>query len=1086
MSRHCWVPGNRIFRLIAGFAPVVLLLVLGAVNVAAQTTVATLEGSVMDESEAVIPGATVSMVHTGTNDTRTTTTNELGNYQFPQLPVGRYELTVEASGFQTHILQEIGLQVNARRREDVRLQVGQVTEQVTVEAMALTVNTTNPAIGEVIDQKPIVDLPLNGRNFLQLAQLTPGTIPPVLQNGEDTTSSFNGRRANLSVGISGTRQVSGAYLFDGVLGREEFYGAVAVQPVLEGIAEFKIMRGYFSPEFAAPAVVSVVSKSGTNEWHGAAWEFLRNDALDARNTFDLTGSKPAFRQNQFGGSVGGPIVRDKLFVMANTEVLRVRQSFSQNLLVPTSSMLGGDLSGFGTIYDPASANAQKIKDPFSNNMIPQTRIANFSAIYNDFILTSSTSPLDPTVQQTGINFLGVQRVVQDTDKFDTRWDYIMSEKNRIFGRFTSDITDQTDENPKRGASRVYPLHSYNGVLSFSRIFSPTFINDVRVGFSRSYLHAGGPVQGENPNWPAFFGLSNISTSEKCSGVPIARLQEFGGWGFPSGSCLNVLNQNLTIFDNASYVAGRHSISFGGSLERVNLRHEVAFGPQGTFSFTKQFTEGFDGADPIANTGHVIADYLLGWPIQGTGQAKVSPTYRRGWWWAFYINDDVKVSNRFTLNLGMRYQIQEPLIEKFDNISDFDYPTGQQRFAGVDGVPRGMYDTDLNDFAPRIGFAWRPFGESTSIRASYGVFYDRLPGNDQAWQGISPPLNIGQAFNTPDQIVPTVNIDTLFPKPDLSGGLPDGGFLFNLGARRNPYLQQWTFSIQRNLPWDLFWEIAYVGSKGAKLSKRYDRNVGSPPEPGDTRSAQERRPYPNLAFILSDEGAGMSKYHALQTSLRKSYSSGITFMLNYLWGRSMDTDSYDGKATRFYFPGSNDYGRSIFDVRQRLVFSLNYDLPFGSDASGFKKHLIGGWAINGITALQTGLPFHAYASDRSNAAITFGGRPDRVCNGNLPSDQRTREVWLDTSCFVPPGLNRIGNAGVHYLDTDGNKTQDVGISKNFEFTETMRVQFRFEAFNLFNNTNLNRPATNASAPATFGRIFAAQRARVMQFGLKFYF
>ncbi len=588
-----------------------------AASAYAQTTVAQLLGTVADASGAAVVGASVQLVNEGTNELRKAVSDSEGGYHFTQLPVGVYTLTVESPGFQKVTVTGIALKVDDRRREDVSLSVGEVTQEVTVAAAAAAVNSTNATIGEVITQKPIVDLPLNGRNFLQLAQLTPGTIPPVLQNGEDTTSSFNGNRSNLSVGISGTRQVSGAYLFDGVLGREEFYGAVAIQPVLEGIAEFKIMRGYFAPEFGSPAIVSVVSKSGTNNWHGAVWEFLRNDRLDARNTFDMVTRKPPFRQNQFGGSIDGPIIKDKLFLHFDHEQLRVRQSFSQNLLVPTSAMLAGDFRGFNPIYDPATANASKIKQPFPNNIVPADRIGAFAQKYNEFLLTSSISPRDPNVVRTGINYFGSQRVITDEIKFGGRIDYLLSAKDRVFGRMTYDETDQTNLSPQRGSARIFPLHSRNAVLSWSRVVSANTVNDLRVGFDRAFIHAGGPVPGENPNWPAFFGLKNIATSPRCSGVPIVRLQEYGAWGFPSGSCINSTNQNLFVFDNASLVKGRHTITFGGELERVNLRHEVAFGPQGDFTFTGQFSEAYDGANRVANTGNAVTDYLLGWPSQGT-------------------------------------------------------------------------------------------------------------------------------------------------------------------------------------------------------------------------------------------------------------------------------------------------------------------------------------------------------------------------------------------------------------------------------------------------------------------------------------
>ena len=362
-----------------------------------------------------------------------------------------------------------------------------------------------------------------------------------------------------------------------------------------------------------------------------------------------------------------------------------------------------------------------------------------------------------------------------------------------------------------------------------------------------------------------------------------------------------------------------------------------------------------------------------------------------------------------------------------------------------------------------------------------------PETTSRGRAFRPPLNIGQSFVPADPVIPSTNISTLFPTPNLNAGLPLGTTLFNLLGRRDPYLQQWTLSIQQTLPWDLFLELSYVGSRGNKLSKRYDRNIDQTLlQPGDTRTPQQRRPYPNLGFILSDEGSGMSKYNALQASLRKSLSSGLTFMTNYMYGRSMDTDSYDSSGSRHYRPGDNDYGRSIFDVRQRFVGSVNYELPFGKHAKGFVKQVIGGWELNSILSLQTGLPFYVTSTDFSNTATTFGGRPNRLCNGNLPSSQRNVYQWFNTSCFAQAPLNTYGNGGVFYLDTDGTKNEDIGLSKNFAITEQKRLQFRYESFNFFNNTNYNLPKNNVSTPSTFGKVQSAQPGRVMQLSLKLYF
>ncbi len=495
---------------------VAFLLAMLAASTYSQTTVGQILGNISDASGSAVPGATVSIVNEGTNETRKTTSDRSGDYIFPQLPVGRYTLTVEQAGFQKFAATGIDLKVDDRRRQDAVLSVGEISQQVEVKASAVAVNSSNATIGEVITEKSIVDLPLNGRNFLQLAQLTPGTIPPVIQNSQDTTSSFNGSRSNLSVAISGTREVSAAYLFDGVLGREEYYGAVSVQPTIEGLAEFKIMRGYFSPEFGSPAIVSVVTKSGTNSYHGALWEFLRNDIFDSRNTFDFGAEKPPFRQNQFGGSFGGRIIKDKLFFQVDTELLRSRQTTASNLLLPTAAMLQGNFQGFPTIYDPNTANSSKIKQPYPNNIVPANQIGPFAAKYNPYILTSTLSPLAPSAVSSGLNYFGSQLNSTDENKWDVRVDYNISTKDKIFGRLTYDFTDQTVVIPQPGANRIYPLHSWLAVLGWTHVFSPTLVNEARLGLDRAFLQAGGPIPGGNPNWPASFGLSNISTSPRCS------------------------------------------------------------------------------------------------------------------------------------------------------------------------------------------------------------------------------------------------------------------------------------------------------------------------------------------------------------------------------------------------------------------------------------------------------------------------------------------------------------------------------------------------------------------------------------------
>jgi hypothetical protein len=504
---------------------------------------------------------------------------------------------------------------------------------------------------------------------------------------------------------------------------------------------------------------------------------------------------------------------------------------------------------------------------------------------------------------------------------------------------------------------------------------------------------------------------------------------------------------------------------------VQLRDIASFNQNGSFSFTGQFS------------GGSAADYLLGTLNVASGAAPSRPTYRRGTWWNVYINDDFKVSRCLTFNLGLRYQYTQPLIEKFNRIPTLDFNTGRIRLAGRDGVSRGLLTPDRNDFAPHIGFAWAPGGSRHwAVRGSYGIFYDRLPGNQWAWQTISSPFNVSQAFVS-DPKIPTVALSRMFPDVDVSN--PDafsGVSLFNLSDRRNPYIQQWTFSLQRTLFGDVFAEAAYVGSKGTKLSQRVDANVAPLPAPGDTRPLSERRPHPRYSFILDDRGMNNSSYQALQLTLRKAYSYGLIFQTSYTWAKSLDGGDWGDLANNY--GGHLHRGRSAWDIRHRFVLSLTYELPFARNLSGIPRQMFHGWELNTIITLQTGAPFHVSTiADPSDTGMIFLKMPLRTCDGNLSPSQRTCDRWFDTTCFPLPAFRTFGNAGIRYLDGPGYKNVDFSLNKRFSITEAQSSQFRSEFFNFFNHTNLNFPVATLES-ALFGRILGAHSARVIQFGLEF--
>ncbi len=1056
-----------------------LLAVVGlfacAIGLSAQST-GTLVVTVGDATGAVVPGARLVLKNVGTGETREAVSGNLGVHIFDLLPPGSYTLIVQKQGFASVSVQGLAVLVNTTLRQDISFQVAQVAEQVNVVANPAQVIADTPALGEVLGSRKIVDLPLNGRAFLQLATLSAGVSPPIPPIGgahpwQSVAQGFSFLRPTIVVSISGSREIATEYLFDGISSRHQFYGAVGFQPPIDSIAEFKIQRGYFSPQFGQPAVVNVVIKSGSNELHGAAWEFLRNDHLDARNFFDA--EKAPWRMNQFGFNAGGPLIKNKLFWFGDYEGLRTSRYTTSFAVVPTAQMLRGDFSGLPTISDPLTfVPATGRRTPFPNNIIPEQRIVEFAKRYQRFFRAANTAPI---AARGNANVVDQTKETLDEDKWEIKLDYIRSEKDSFFGRYSHmDNTNRIGSLfPLRGT--YSPLNSRNAVLAWTHVFSPTVVNNFRAGLDRANQAQGAPLQDlTGEDWPTFLGLRNLNQIPECNAAPNVIMLGYSTTGAGNGNCIIPANTSKTFLNTLSMVKGRHGLSMGGTYTRLFYKNIAALNPLGSFNFTGQFS------------GHSVADYLLGAPFSVNGSKPAAPGYLLGWYTDLFINDDFKVNRKLTLNGGLRWQISPPMLEKFDRLGVFDPRTGLIRVASQDGNSRRLLTTHSKDFAPRFGFAYSP-GRSWVFRSSYGIYFDRPPGNDLAWNNIKFPFQTGFA-QISDAQVPTINIASLFPSVTPGQLPPQGTSLFNFSDRSgDPYMQQWTVSIQRSLPASTLVEVAYVGSKGTRLSKRVDSNLAPLPAPGDTRPVQERRPYPQWSFILDDKGIGVSTYHGLQTTLRKEYSHGLTMLTGYTWARSMDTDSFDSKASRNYRPGDRDYTRSIWDIRHRFTTSLTYDLPFGKSLAGFARQAVAGWQTSAIITLQSGIPAAVLESpDRSGTGVIVSwARPNRICDGNLPPSQRRPERWFDTSCFVQPPPNTYGNAGMHYLDLDGIATADLAILKNFPIRETHKLQFRMELFNAFNHANFGSPGF-VRGTSTFGVVTSAYPGRNIQFSLKYGF
>ena len=1010
-------------------------------------------GEVTDQSGAVVPGAAMTLQNVATGTVRSGSTNSVGLFNFPFLPPGTYTLTVKRQGFKTFVTRNIVVRVNESVRRNVPLQVGGGAQEVAVSAHPLQVNTENANLGEVIGQKTIVDLPLNGRAFMQLGSLVPGTYAASGAGATPSiTQSLSGGRPGLTVEFGGTHEGSAEFLFDGVPSKQDFYGAVGISPPPDAIAEFKIQTGYFSPQYGLPGVVNVVLKSGTNHFHGAAWEFLRNDVLDARNFFAF--KRPPYKQNQFGGDFGGRIVKDKVFFFGDYEANRfVAENSTAVGFVPTPAMLQGDFSALSTpIYDPTTYNpATGTRQPFSGNIIPADRISDFAKNYNQFIPAPNTSPL---AEFAGANLLGTTKSTLDDNKFDVKVDYDKSEEDRFFVRFSFLNSAQVNTSLFPGAGNQSPLTSRNAVLGWTHIFSASLVNDARVGLDRVFLFTGTPTNASGPDWPTQLGLTNLNRIKQCNAVPAVGIANYSTYGFSFANCIITGNTNKIFLDNLSWMHGRHQITMGGQMIRINFRDIASFTQNGSFSFTGQFT------------GNPVADYLLGDPFTVSGEKPLSPSEWRGWWPDLYINDDFQATRRLTLDLGIRWQYTQPLQEQQNRQATFDFTAGQILPGQNPLTPHHA------DFAPRVGFAYSP-RDNWAVRGSYGIFYDRLPGNEQAWENVGPPYTVGYSAVS-DPNVPTISIPGLFPTftPNLAGAS-----LFALADRSDPYVQQWTLSVQHTMPFNLLAEVAYVGIKGTHMSLRVDKNTA--PTPGGAR------PYPQYGFILTDMGAGSSRYNALELTVKKSLSHGLNFMSSFTYANGLGTNANDWGGFESFTWTHLAFGLDALSTRDRWVTSLGYALPFGNNLKGPAGQVAAGWNVNGILTFQSGFPFSVGMNTQpANIRSVFGnGYPNRVCNGNIGN--RTLQKWFDTSCFVVPPLNTFGDAGINYLYGPGTKNVDLAVFKDFPFGENREVQFRAEFFNAFNNVNFGNPGATIGTPS-YGRILGAQQARIIQFALKLMF
>jgi outer membrane receptor protein involved in Fe transport len=1050
----------------------------------AQVDTAALGGTVRDASGAVVPKATVTVTDTQTNVRTVIETDASGDYNSPPLKVGAYNVSAEAAGFKSETRTHVTLQVQDRLRLDFVMQVGPVSENVTVEAAVSVIQTETSSLGQVVNSRQMADLPLNGRNYLDLATLTSGVVRTEGTNG-NAGGSFvaNGTRGNLN-----------NYLLDGVDNNSNDSGQAVLRTNVDAIEEFKVQTNAFSAEFgrSGGAVINAVIKSGTNQLHGSVFEFLRNSSLDARDFFeDPTQKKASFKQNQFGGTLGGPIKRDKLFFFGDYQGTRIRTPMSYVSSVPTLAQRAGDFSGEGNniIYDPATYDAAtNTRQPFAGNRIPADRIASISQNYMN--LYPEPNQPDKLRNNYVISPVDADRI----DQWDGRTDYSVSSVDQVFGRFSWSDRQNFQPAPLPGlanggnSSTGDTFERTEGLsLGGTHTFSPRIVNELRAGFNHVRIRRGLPVGGTQ--LPAEgLRVPGVVDNPSTNGLTIFAPSGYRRLGDPGFAPTLLASREMQLSDTVSIIRGRHSIRLGGQLRWSEFNIFQVSRPRGNFNFSGQFTQ-----DPAASdaTGSSLADMLLGVPSFSNISSLMDLGNRQHVFGAF-VQDDFKLTPSLTLNLGLRYDYTSPIDEVHDKQANFDFATQQLVAAGKNGASRGLTTVDKLNFSPRVGLAWAPFADrKTVFRSGYGVFY--------SGQEIRTAAPLQLAYNEPFFYEPQFISNGLTPALTVAQGFPplDPSQAVNPPVTsedwrlRTPYYQHWNFSIERQMPSQIGLEFAYAGSKGTHLQVATDHNQVAVPGPADV---QVSRPYPNYGAFTSIENRGNSTYHSLQFKAEKRLSHGLSLLSAFTWAKSINDlpeiccagpfpqNSYDLRSEK---------GRSDFDERLRWVTSFDYELPLGKgrrflSASRTADLVIGGWHVGGILAFGSGFPFSPIISyDPSNTGSQGLARANRTSDGNLSPGRRSPDQWFDANAFQTPDAYTFGNSGRNVLDGPGSQVANLALRKMFAVSERTRVEFRAEFFNAFNHPNFAQPDNYIDdGPGAAGVITSlATPMRQVQFGLR---
>ncbi|HEY3836627.1 MAG TPA: TonB-dependent receptor [Bryobacteraceae bacterium] len=1120
-------------------------------HIYAQTEAATLRGVVHDSSHAVVPNAAVTLTNLDQNRVWKASANDRGEYDIEQIPPGRYSLAVELRGFKKYLQPAMTLTVNQVAEVDVTLEPGSMSESIEVHDEVPLLETANSTLGEVVNHLTTTALPLNGRNVMQLVALTPGINTPPSDHGAAPFAS--GQIATVGFSANGSRDLTSVVLLDGSPQEVMGYDQPGYVPPPDAVEEFKVIANTMSAEYGRTggAVISMVHRSGTKDFHGNLYEFLRNDVLDANDFFDNRTGQPRapFRFNQFGATAGGPLTttRQSTFFFFSYQGVRQQNPSASFYTVPTDAMKAGNFANTGaTIYDPATIDASGARQPFPNNVIPAAR-------FNPVALKLLSYYPEPNRPGISNNFFSQAGSNATADDYSVRIDRRISDRQNLFGRFSYDNQNTTTANYFGNAAS--PDSGVSGGRSRSATLDDTYlVNGWVLHGNYGYIYFANPRDSNSEGFDLnSLGLpSSLAAQSQFAVFPLIQPQGFAALGPNATYIIGNKFETHTWTADASKLFNGHMIKFGGVYRLNRVSSFRPNSPAGNFSFntgwTKQTYNGNAG-------GNAVASMLLGLMSAGTIGSQPALAIEVPYF-GFYLQDDWRVSPRLTLNLGLRWDSDRPMTERFNRLAFFNFNAplpvqvpglpqllGGLDFVGRNGNPRGLKNPDDNNFAPRVGLAYK-VTDHFVMRSGFGVFYSPTTGTGPS------AASVGALTYDATTSVTTTADGGRTPYTNLSNPFPDGyvqptqgsqGLLSLLGQSinaqfrndRTPYAMQWNYDLQYQFGGDSLLDVAYVGNSGVKLLAQTQLNqtpdadlalgaaltqsVNNPffgivPATSNigqktTTLGQLLRPYPQFTGVQETWGAfAHSSYNSLQVKYRKRYANGLQFLAAYTWSKMIDEYSSAncgclGFLTVPAYTDNNkrslDRALSVLDVPHRLVFNYQYDLPFGKgkrflNKSSFASAFVGGWSINGVTTIQSGFPISITSQTDTTGSNGGVQRPNSTgISTQSPGSVESRiDNYFNQAAFAKPPLFTFGTIGRMLPDNRGPYmiNWDLSFLKNVPIHESIRLELRGELFNAFNNVNFQSPNGNSTVYGLpqFGTITATYDPRIAQVAMKLYF